>query len=74
MDSIKNAIGMGSDTQTQHNNQAQSSNQTQSGGFFGGISEKLNTAAGGGRESEKNEDLLDKGILIPSFSKYHHNG
>jgi hypothetical protein len=26
------------------------------------LTEKFNTAAGGGRESEKNEDYLDKGI------------
>jgi len=32
------------------------------GGFLGGITDKLNSAAGGGRESEKNEDALDKGI------------
>lgn len=32
------------------------------GGFLGGIGDKLNSAAGGGKESEKNEDYLDKGI------------
>ncbi|OJD23194.1 hypothetical protein ACJ73_05449 [Blastomyces percursus] len=32
------------------------------GGFFSGLGDKLNHAAGGGRESEKNEDMLDKGI------------
>ena len=32
------------------------------GGFLGGIGDKLNSAAGGGRESEKNEDYLDKGV------------
>ncbi|KAK7554562.1 hypothetical protein IWX46DRAFT_218870 [Phyllosticta citricarpa] len=31
-------------------------------GFFDKMGDKLNTAAGGGRESEKNEDKLDKGI------------
>ena len=31
------------------------------GGFLGGIGDKLNSAAGGGKESEKNEDYLDKG-------------
>ncbi|PGH31411.1 hypothetical protein GX50_05829 [[Emmonsia] crescens] len=34
----------------------------ESGGFLSGISNKLNHAAGGGKESEKNEDMLDKGI------------
>ncbi|RMZ73994.1 hypothetical protein GMOD_00004812 [Pyrenophora seminiperda CCB06] len=33
-----------------------------SGGFLGGLGDKLNSAAGGGRESEKNEDYLDKGV------------
>jgi hypothetical protein len=36
------------------------------GGFLGGIGDKLNSAAGGGRESEKNEDYLDKGMLHPA--------
>jgi hypothetical protein len=30
------------------------------GGFLSGIGDKLNSAAGGGKESEKNEDYLDK--------------
>jgi len=33
----------------------------QEGGFLGGIGDKFNSAAGGGKESEKNEDMLDKG-------------
>ena len=42
---------------------ASSSEQKQEGGgFLGGIGDKLNSAAGGGRESEKNEDYLDKGV------------
>lgn len=40
--------------------------QQSSGGFLGGIGDKLNSAAGGGRESEKNEDYLDKGKLTLS--------
>jgi hypothetical protein len=40
----------------------QSSDGNNGGGFLGGITDKLNSAAGGGRESEKNEDALDKGI------------
>ena len=31
------------------------------GGFLSSLGDKLNAAAGGGRESEKNEDYLDKG-------------
>lgn len=45
-------------------NDQSSSGQQQSsggGGFLGGIGDKLNSAAGGGKESEKNEDYLDKG-------------
>ncbi|KAI9818111.1 MAG: hypothetical protein M1827_000736 [Pycnora praestabilis] len=60
MDSLKNAIGMGNDN-TQ-NQQPTTGEQKGSGGFLGGIGDKLNTAAGGGKESEKNEDLLDKGV------------
>lgn len=48
----------------QMQNQAQ--NQGGGGGFlsnFGGLGDKLNSAAGGGKESEKNEDYLDKGTL-----------
>lgn len=38
------------------------SSSTQGGGsFFSGLEDKMNSAAGGGRESEKNEDYLDKG-------------
>ncbi|KAI9767576.1 MAG: hypothetical protein M1840_005613 [Geoglossum simile] len=33
-----------------------------SGGFLSGLGDKLNAAAGGGRESEKKEDYLDKGV------------
>lgn len=40
-----------------------SGEQKQGGGFLGGIGDKLNSAAGGGKESEKNEDYLDKGML-----------
>ena len=59
MDSLKNAVGMGdnnSQRPSETNNQGSSG-----GGFLGGIGDKLNSAAGGGKESEKNEDLLDKG-------------
>jgi len=31
------------------------------GGFLSGIGNKVNEAAGGGKEGEKNEDYLDKG-------------
>ena len=44
--------------------QAQGQGQKKEGGFLGGLGDKLNSAAGGGRESEKNEDMLDKGMKI----------
>ena len=61
MDFVKKAMG-GSESNTQeaptHSNQQTSSS---GGGFLSGMGDKLNSAAGGGRESEKNEDYLDKG-------------
>lgn len=67
MDFINKVTGNGN---TQGNSvneqvvQGQNSEQQSSGsgGFLGGIGDKLNSAAGGGRESEKNEDYLDKGM------------
>lgn len=38
-----------------------SNNQNQQSGGGGGFMDKLNGIAGGGKDSEKNEDLLDKG-------------
>jgi len=38
-----------------------SGERKEGGGFLGGIGDKINSAAGGGKESEKNEDYLDKG-------------
>ncbi|TVY29204.1 hypothetical protein LHYA1_G002864, partial [Lachnellula hyalina] len=46
--------------QGQANTQSQSQDKNTDGEMFGGISDKLNSAAGGGKESEKNEDALDK--------------
>jgi len=67
MDALKNAVGMGDNGQQSSGNQQSSVNQSteqkQGGGFLGGLGDKFNSAAGGGRESEKNEDYLDKGTL-----------
>jgi hypothetical protein len=71
MDFVKNFTG-GDNNNNNNNNQEQGSNQQNQqqqetskqsggGGFLGGLGDKLNSAAGGGRESEKNEDYLDKG-------------
>jgi hypothetical protein len=68
MDFVKNFTG-GDNSQEQNQDQNQKSQQEQGskeqggGGFLGGFGDKLNSAAGGGRESEKNEDILDKDNL-----------
>ena len=70
MDALKNMAGMGNSS-NENNNENPTSNTEQSssgggsgggGGFLSGIGDKINSAAGGGKESEKNEDYLDKGI------------
>lgn len=60
MDFVKNAMG-GDKQQGQGNNQGEQKAEG-GGGFLGGIGDKFNSAAGGGKESEKNEDYLDKGL------------
>ncbi|KAH9860707.1 hypothetical protein J1614_012039 [Plenodomus biglobosus] len=70
MDFVNKMTGGGGSNNNNNNNansNEQGQNQQQSssssgGGFLGGIGDKLNSAAGGGRESEKNEDYLDKGV------------
>lgn len=85
MDFVNKMTG-GSSNNNNNNNQGnnaneQSQNQQQSsgsssgggggGGFLSGIGDKLNSAAGGGRESEKNEDYLDKGTFSIYKKKSH---
>ena len=72
MDFVKNAMSGANDQgQRTQNNQSneQKSEGGGGGGFLGGIGDKLNTAAGGGKESEKNEDLLDKGTVLSSIPR-----
>ncbi|KAL8813145.1 MAG: hypothetical protein Q9223_003642 [Gallowayella weberi] len=57
MDSLKNAVGMGGGENKPV--EGQTGEQTSSGG---GFMDKFNSMAGGGKESEKNEDYLDKGV------------
>ncbi|KAF2237698.1 hypothetical protein EV356DRAFT_510696 [Viridothelium virens] len=59
MDFVKNLGGSG-----ENKEQSSSSGEQKQGGggFLGGIGDKINSAAGGGKESEKNEDFLDKGV------------
>ena len=69
MDSLKGAVNSftgGEDTNNTNQGQSQPQGEKKEGGggFLGGIGDKLNSAAGGGRESEKNEDYLDKGESI----------
>ncbi|KAI9724530.1 MAG: hypothetical protein M1812_000598 [Candelaria pacifica] len=62
MDSLKGMMGGGNKEQTGNVQQPASGEQKSSGGFLSGIGNKMNAAAGGGPESEKNEDYLDKGV------------
>ena len=41
--------------------------QNEQGGSGGGFMDKLNSKAGGGKESEKDEDMLDKGKCLRSI-------
>ena len=83
MDQLKGAFnsfaGGNKNNTTASNNQAQQQGNIQQqggsgsggsgGGFLDGLGDKFNSAAGGGRESEKNEDYLDKGECgLPIYS------
>ncbi|KAF2454981.1 hypothetical protein BDY21DRAFT_373834 [Lineolata rhizophorae] len=59
MDFVKNFGGGDKESSSSSSEQKK---EESSGGFLGGIGDKINSAAGGGKESEKNEDMLDKGI------------
>lgn len=66
MDFVKNLTGGGNGNnagENQNQQQASGSEQKSEGGFMGGIGDKLNNAAGGGAQGEKNEDGLDKGMF-----------
>ncbi|KAL8784710.1 MAG: hypothetical protein Q9213_003806 [Squamulea squamosa] len=56
MDSLKNMMGGGGENKPAD---GQTGEQASSGG---GFMDKINSMAGGGKESEKKEDYLDKGI------------
>jgi hypothetical protein len=73
MDFVKNLAGGGNNNNNAGENQqpATGSEQKSEGGFLGGIGDKLNNAAGGGAQGEKNEDGLDKGGSNPSINKCH---
>lgn len=63
MDFVKKFAGEQQQSGQQGSVQQVPAQQGESGGFLSGIGNKLNAAAGGGPESEKNEDYLDKGKL-----------
>jgi hypothetical protein len=73
MDLLKNAanqLQQGQQQNQQQGQQQQSGGSSSGGGFLGGLADKLNSAAGGGRESEKNEDALDKYAYKYPFSAF----
>lgn len=61
MDYVKKFSG-GSDHHNSNVSNDNVSQDKQSGGFLSSLKNKMEKGAGGGRESEKNEDYLDKGI------------
>lgn len=65
MDFVKNLAGGNNNQQNQQHGSSSSGEHKEGGGggFLGGLGDKFNTAAGGGKESEKNEDYLDKGMI-----------
>ncbi|KIW88005.1 uncharacterized protein Z519_11115 [Cladophialophora bantiana CBS 173.52] len=66
MDQLKGALnsftGGDNEQQQKQSGGQQGASGSGSGGFLGGLGGKINAAAGGGRESEKKEDYLDKGV------------
>lgn len=66
MEFVKKFSGSsGHQTSTETNDKV--SQDKPSGGFLSSLHSKMDKAAGGGRESEKNEDYLDKGQHIGSL-------
>lgn len=61
MDFVNKLTGGSKDDQEKQQQQQRQGNEQKTSG--GGIMGKLNSMAGGGKESEKNEDALDKGQL-----------
>ncbi|KAI9865915.1 MAG: hypothetical protein M1813_001882 [Trichoglossum hirsutum] len=63
MDSLKNAFGgSGQRHDEQRHGEQQNEGGSGSGDLLDRLGDKLNSAAGGGKESEKKEDYLDKGV------------
>ncbi|KAI9772403.1 MAG: hypothetical protein M1839_002482 [Geoglossum umbratile] len=66
MDALKNAFSgreQNQDEQKQsEHNHGQSEGSHGGGGFLSDLGDKINAAAGGGKQSEEKEDSLDKGV------------
>lgn len=74
MDFVKNLAGGNNNQQNQQHGSSSSGEQKEGGGgFLGGLGDKFNTAAGGGKEGEKNEDYLDKGRIRPQCPREGFN-
>lgn len=63
MDFVNKVVG-GGNSQTGNQQQQQQQQQEGEGQSSGGFMGKLNSMAGGGKDSEKNEDALDKGASL----------
>lgn len=65
MDFVNKALGGNSSSnENQQPSNTEQKSEGGSGGFLGGIGDKLNNAGGGGAQGEKDEDALDKGTVI----------
>jgi hypothetical protein len=62
MDTLKNLVGNTGSSNNEQQQQQPASNEEPSSGGGGGLMDKVNSALGGGKASEKNEDYLDKGV------------
>ena len=62
MDFVNKFTGGDNNYNNPEDKPVQQEGEKKEGGFLGGLTEKFNSAAGGGKESEKNEDYLDKGM------------
>jgi hypothetical protein len=62
MDFINKAMGGGNNQTTEGTTQNVQTGQQTSSSSGGGFMDKLHGMAGGGPESEKNEDYVDKGM------------
>lgn len=62
MDFVNKALGGNSSSnENQQPSNTEQKSEGGSGGFLGGLGDKLNNAGGGGAQGEKDEDALDKG-------------